>query len=218
MADEESNSFGKRVKLRINDDKGSVVLELGAHVVRECPLFAAQIGELAAEWAHAEAEMGALLAALMDTAPERTFALMAVYRSASGTAEAARGLAKATLLGPQLKEMLSLISRFKELSDARNDVQHGLWALKGDDSTRLFRVKALEYTQFMVRFQHVDERITLAEDFAAKLNDAYTTERLAEISDRIRQIATEIFSVRAHWLQTKGLWSILNEHGFGRAI
>ncbi len=211
-----------RIKLRINSEDGQLLLELGAHVVAEHPKFAAKIGELAAEWAHAEAEMGALLAALMDTAPERTFALLEPYnRSAKRASQAALALAEATLREPALAEVRAIISRFNALATSRDSVQHGLWARKSGGNDRLFRLKALGYTQFMVRFFQLakpEEQIRLATDFAGTLDEGYTVEQLGLISDGIRQVGADIFTMRLNWLRTGALRGLLKPLGFAGKI
>lgn len=206
MDNEAESDSDIKVGLRVNDKAGNYILKLGSFVLAEYPQFASQIGLIAVEWAHAEAELGAYLAALMRTTPERTFALLAAYRNANSTADAALDLAKVTLTGSHLTEFESLIGQFRKLAKKRNAVQHAVWAIKSQNDNLLFRVTALEYTKFMTRVMQAEDKITLAHSFAAELNDSYSITALEAISKDARKLTAEMCSSRIGW-HKELIWS-----------
>ena len=195
----EFEMLDRNVGLKLYDEAGSLVVELGGFVLLEHPEFARQIGVLASEWAHAEAELSAYLAALMRTSPERTFALLAAYRNADSTATAALNLAEVTLHGDMLAEFKAVAARFRKLAKERNEVQHGLWARKPAYDGVIFRVKALEYTKLMVRIVQSDDMIAVAETFSASLNDSYSLDRLEALTRDVRQLTSDVCSGRLAW-------------------
>lgn len=190
-----------KVGITVHDFTGTMLVEVGAHVLSGNPVVASKIGEVAAEWAHAEAEMSSFLASLMDTSPERTFALLDVYRSAKATSDAARSLARATLTGEPLAIFESVIIRFKDLAEERNKVEHGLWARKSGYLDSLFRVKALEYTKLTIKMVHAKDIISTATEFAISLTDEYTAQRLEAIRQKMRRLSIDIVRAKLDWLQ-----------------
>lgn len=185
---------------RVFDKAGELVFEVGPHLILEVPGFAAKMGELAAQWAHAEAELSTLLAALMNTSPERTFALLAAYKSAKATADAANSLGKVTLEGEDLAAFELMISSFRNLAEERNKVQHGIWAKRPSESDVLYRVKALEWTKFGVNILGADEKIDVADEFVSKTTEKYTVERLEELAEQIKKLAMGIILAKGRFL------------------
>ncbi|UZF92947.1 hypothetical protein [Bosea sp. NBC_00550] len=186
----------------MNDEVGNIVVEIGAFVIAEHPVFAAQVGVLAGEWAHAEAELSVYLASLMHTSPERTFALLAAYNNATSTTKAAINLAKVTLSGDPLANFETIVARFRKLAERRNDIQHGIWARKPAQNSNLFRVKPVEYTKFMIAVSHSKDLISEANQFASQLDDEYSVEALETISKDIRQLTADLCAARFDWLNS----------------
>ncbi|MDO9607241.1 MAG: hypothetical protein Q7J26_01850 [Brevundimonas sp.] len=185
---------------QLNNDRGELVLELGGHVLATQPLMLAKVGEIASEWAHAEAELERCLAALMDTSPERTFALLQPYRSAAATATGARALAGATLKGADLDGFNVLIDRFKNIAEERNKVQHGIWVKITSQPGKLGRVKAVDYSRFQVDILHSKNQVATAEAFAAGVTDLYDVNRLAAIVTKIQTLTVDIIQASMGYL------------------
>jgi hypothetical protein len=187
----------------LNDDKERPIVEMGPHLPQSVHGFAEAMGRIAASWASAEVHLSCYLAILMETSPERTFALLKPYRSARSTAEAAKELAKATLTGTALNDFVRLVERLNSAAEKRNRVQHDIWVRKGDDTDILHAVRALEYTQFRVRFSYIlhheisnaDQQtklIELAKAFADKVSNRYTVQRLNDILYEIDQVGIDL--------------------------
>lgn len=139
----------------------------------------------------------------MDTSPDRTFALLKPYKSASSTSDAAKLLARATLSDPERTEFDLLIERFKAAAEERNKVQHGLWAARAAYPDSLARVSALEYTKFTVSIAQADDPVRDADRFSASLRDNYDLGRLSKIASVIEALTTDIIVVTNRFLAGK---------------
>lgn len=194
----------RKVGIAIYDEAGSLIIELGAFVIAENPAFAQAIGALAAEWAHAEAELSAYLAALMNTSADRTFALMAPYGRRTGpTVQAAVALAEATLPSDELADFKAVMARFTKLGEERNTIQHALWARKPSEDGLMFPVKALDYAKFSKRVMDIDNATSMAESFAASLTEGWTVDELSRMASDIRQLTIDLCSARMAWLRSQ---------------
>lgn len=185
----------------INDDAGSPVVEIGGHVLSLRPELLACVGEIASEWAHAEAELERCLAALMSTTAERTFALLKPYRSAKDVSEGAKELAKATLKGQEAEDFSRLIERFKAAAEERNKVQHGLWAMRPGKPSSLYRVRSVDYTRFTISILQVEDPVQKGEDFASSLTDEYDLARMKKVVKTIQQLTLDIITTTGWELQ-----------------
>lgn len=178
--------------VKINDDASRLIVEIGGHVLAKKPALLAAVGDIAARWSHAEAELGRCLATLMDTSPERTFALLKPYKSASSLADGARALARATLIESERVDFDALIERFGAAAEERNRVQHGLWGALSHHPDSLVRLSALDYTRFTVSISQSSSPVRDAELFTKTLSEVYDLDRLSRISHRIEALAIDI--------------------------
>lgn len=185
----------------INDDNGDPVIEIGGHVLSQRPDLLACVGEIASEWAHAEAELERCLAALMSTTAERTFALLKPYRSAKDVSDGAKELAKATLQGQEAEDFSRLIERFKAAAEERNKVQHGLWAKRPNKPSSLYRVRSVDYTRFTISVLQVADPVQHATDFASSLTDEYDLARMKRVVGTIQQLTLDIIKTTHTELQ-----------------
>lgn len=183
-----------------------VTISVGARVLGARSAITERVGRVAGYWAHAEAELTSYLSVLMDTTPERTFALVGAYRSASATAEGAKNLARATLEGADLAQAEALISRFKALAQERNKLQHGVWGSRSDRSDSLFLIKGAEYAKFTVIFASKvtpEEQIAYGLSFGAQFTDEYTVDRLNELVEQILALTRDISSTAIVWIRNR---------------
>jgi hypothetical protein len=192
---------GSKFGGKVYDQTGEIcLLELGPHVVLEVPGFAGKIGEIAAQWAHAEAELSSLLATLMQTSPERTFALLNPYKSAFSTADAANALGKATLQGDDLEKFQEVIADFRSIADQRNKIQHGLWAKKPNEHDCLYRAKAIDFTKYGINLLEGSNWQKAADDFEELASDKYTIARMNTLVDSIAELSLSIISTKVAYL------------------
>lgn len=170
------------------NDGVTVAAEVGGHVLSRQIEMAAKVGAIASSWAHLEAQLGGYMAALLETSPERTFALLEQFRSATATAEAAKSLAKVTLEGGELRDFLDVVGRFKELAQHRNRIQHALWAWKSFDPNGLYRVPAVDFSVLMLQVLSADEPTDVAIAFIDELVDRFDAARLEATIDDIQAL------------------------------
>lgn len=195
--------------LRIKDERGRPILEVGPHTMRSHPKFAEQIGMITAYWAQAEANLNCLFAILLETTPEQAYQQLKKHRSAASATKGARALATENLSGAELNSVLEALDKLDEARAQRNRVQHDIWALKGADIERLFTIHTDQYFKFVTELMTLSEKsesttiedyITSAVKFAATVSNSYTIADLQFIAQEI-DIASQLvlkvmFSIR----------------------
>ena len=179
--------------IRIKDERGKPILEVGPHTMRSHPKFAEQIGIITAYWAQAEANLNCLFAILL-------FRICDVFCAS---------LATENLSGAELNSVLEALDKLDEARAQRNRVQHDIWALKGVDIERLFTIHTDQYFNFVIELMTLSEKsesttiedyITSAVKFAAAVSNSYTIADLQFIAQEI-DIASQLvlkvmFSIR----------------------
>lgn len=184
------------------DADGTTVLsEIGGHVLTQRVNLAAKVGEVASMWAHLEAQLGGYMAVLLETTPERAFALLEQYRSANATAEAAKSLAKVTLLGAEREAFLASLSRFKELATQRNHVQHAVWTWSSRDPDALYRMTAVEFSVFTFQMVSADDPKEFVDTFLGGLSDRYDEARLHNLVEDIHKLLLSLTKQAIHRLR-----------------
>ena len=195
--------------IRIKDERGKPILEVGPHTMRSHPKFAEQIGIITAYWAQAEANLNCLFAILLETTPEQAYQQLKKHRSAASATKGARALATENLSGAELNSVLEALDKLDEARAQRNRVQHDIWALKGVDIERLFTIHTDQYFNFVIELMTLSEKsesttiedyITSAVKFAAAVSNSYTIADLQFIAQEI-YIASQLvlkvmFSIR----------------------
>ncbi|MBQ2646322.1 MAG: hypothetical protein IJF82_03010 [Achromobacter sp.] len=195
--------------IRIKDERGKPILEVGPHTMRSHPKFAEQIGIITAYWAQAEANLNCLFAILLETTPEQAYQQLKKHRSAASATKGARALATENLSGAELNSVLEALDKLDEARAQRNRVQHDIWALKGVDIERLFTIHTDQYFNFVIELMTLSEKsesttiedyITSAVKFAAAVSNSYTIADLQFIAQEI-DIASQLvlkvmFSIR----------------------
>lgn len=178
--------------LSINDETGMLILEVGPHVIREFPQFAAGIGAIAASWAQAEVNLYCLFAVLLNTTPEEAAKQIKKYGNAAKVTAGARKVAADTLGGVELTSVTEALDQLDNVRARRNRIQHDVWAKKGTDDVRLFAVHSNEYLAFATELTasnelqtvnptHAGRMINSALKFAEKISNGYTLEDLRNI-------------------------------------
>ncbi|BBO53633.1 TPA: hypothetical protein QEM98_000037 [Stenotrophomonas maltophilia] len=201
--------------LQVFDESGSSLVEVGPHVVVDRPEFGAAIGSIATAWAQAEVNLLCLLAVLINTTPELVKSSLKKHRSAKSASEAARKIATETLDGAALQDVVELLSALDKVRDARNRVQHDVWARKATDSERLYRVHSDQYLALALKLLDVERMnapaaaaIEVATSFAAAVSEGYSVSDLNEIADDIdsvsKRLLTAMFSNRICQLKALG--------------
>ncbi|QEE23195.1 hypothetical protein CS053_00805 [Rhodanobacter glycinis] len=187
--------------LRVFDDMGAILLEVGPHVVGESPEFAEKIGAIAASWAQAEVNLNCLFAVLLGTTPEEAAKELAKYRSAEKVTCGARKIAAKSLNGSELDSLNEILDHLDDVRLKRNRVQHDVWARKAGDSQRLFAIRSNEYLALATKLMavddskggnHADSAIEASMTFAAKISRGYSIEDLADIDTTINSVSTSL--------------------------
>ena len=200
--------------LQVFDESGTSLVEVGPHVVVDRPEFGAAIGSIATAWAQAEVNLFCLLAVLINTTPELVKSSLKKHRSAKSASEAARKIATETLDGAALQDV-ELLGALDKVRDARNRVQHDVWARKATDSDRLYRVHSDQYLALALKLLDVERMnapaaaaIEVATSFAAAVSEGYSVSDLNEIADDIdsvsKRLLTAMFSNRIRQLKALG--------------
>lgn len=169
------------------EDGVSIRAEIGGHVLTQRANLAAKVGEVASMWAHLEAQLGGYMAVLLETTPERAFALLEQYRSANATAEAAKSLGKVTLTGKERDEFLGALTKFKELATRRNHVLHAVWAWKAKDPEALYRITATQFSVLMLELVAADPS-KIADELHDRFDERYDETRLQSLIDDIQSL------------------------------
>lgn len=178
--------------IKIFDEKGSPILEIGPHIIRESPLFSEKIGIIAAAWAQAEVNLNCLFAVLLDTTPDEAARRIKRYGTAARATDGARKLSEDTLQGEELKSLSETLDRLDAVRLRRNRVQHDVWAKKSNDEKTLFAVHSDLYLSFVTGLVETlksgspedkasDRAIELANEFAASVSNGYSIVDLEDI-------------------------------------
>ncbi|WYX13449.1 hypothetical protein WJ974_20875 [Achromobacter xylosoxidans] len=195
--------------VRIKDERGRVIVEVGPHIMSNNPKFAEQIGIITAHWAQAEASLNCLFAILLNTTPEQAYQQLKKHRSAASATKGARTFATENLSGTELNSVLEALDHLDEARVQRNRVQHDIWALKGADVERLFTVHTDLYFKFVLEIMTlaknsdnttIADPISIAMKFAANFSDSYTVADLQSVAQKIdmacRYLLNVMFSIR----------------------
>ncbi|MBH1494078.1 hypothetical protein JY423_05705 [Stenotrophomonas maltophilia] len=211
----------KKYGLRISDNDGNMMIEVGSHVVAELPGFAAAIGAVASNWAQAEVNLYCLFAVLMNTTPELAEKEAASYAIAKRATDGARRIAAEHLTGSELQGVNEALDSLDAVRPLRNRVQHDTWGRKSMDSGRLYRIHRNQYLAITLKMLDVQKMIgTTAEtgaiksawDFVEEISEGYTIselERIAEDIDAASKLLLEaMFVIRARQLRASSqFWS-----------
>lgn len=189
--------------LKIWNEAGDILLEVGPHVISEATEFAEKIGVVAASWAQAEVNLNCFFAVLLNTTPDEASRQIKKHGSAARAADGARRVAAETLTGAELESVKNFLDKLDKVRARRNRVQHDVWARKGGDDLRIFAVHSNEYLAFVIELmagadidkaggRDVDRAIILAEEFAAKISNGYTIEDLQDIAMEIDAVSKSL--------------------------
>lgn len=191
--------------LRFFNSDGSLLMEVGPHVVREMPQFSEKIGEIAACWAQAEVHLNCLFAVLLDVTPDDAACRLKRYKTAAQAAEGARTIAADYLAGEELKNVNDILDRLNSIRPRRNRIQHDVWARKGGVEDRLYAVHADQYLEFTTRMlelteskfsegEKVDQIIRLDEEFAGKVSASFTVEELEALEYELGEVSKDLMT------------------------
>lgn len=192
--------------LRIKDETGSPIVEVGPHIIREFPRFAEGIGAIAASWAHAEVNLYCLFAVLLDTTPEDAAKQLKKYSTSARATAGARKVAADTLDGVELTAVTEALDQLDKVRARRNRVQHDVWAKKGTDDLKLFAVHSNEYLAFVTELTapkelqeadaiHANRKINAAMKFAEEISNGYTLEDLRDIDLEINIVSGSLLEL-----------------------
>lgn len=191
--------------LQFFNSDGSLLMEVGPHVVREMPQFSEKIGEIAACWAQAEVHLNCLFAVLLDVTPDDAACRLKRYKTAAQAAEGARAIAADYLAGEELKNVNDILDRLNSIRPRRNRIQHDVWARKGGVEDRLYAVHADQYLEFTTRMleltesklsegEKVDQIIRLDEEFAGKVSASFTVEELEALEYELGEVSKDLMT------------------------
>lgn len=158
---------------------GLLVFEIGPRVIESNPLFAQKLGAISAGWAQAEASLMCFLAVLMDTTPDRTFALLNAYKTANSLIDGAKLLAMVTLESDQQASFTKVLGDLNSARERRNRFQHDLWGRLEVTPNLLYPVKAQDYTKYLIRL------LAAAKETVATETREQAAARFARIGDEI---------------------------------
>lgn len=184
--------------LRVFDETGVLLLEVGPHVVRDSPEFAEKIGAIAASWSQAEVNLNCLFAVLLGTTPEEAATELKKYPTAAKATCRAREIAAESLEGAELASLTEILDQLDKVRAKRNRVQHDVWARKANDSQKLFAIYSNEYLALATKLMaingsrdgnHADLAIDAAMTFAAKVSSGYSVEDLESIDTAINSVS-----------------------------
>jgi hypothetical protein len=191
--------------LRFFNDDGSLLMEIGAHVVKEFSGFSERIGCIASGWAQAEVSLYCLFAVLLNVSPDETASRLKKYKTAARAAEGARDIAADYLSGEELQKLNEILDRMDSVRSRRNRIQHDVWAKKGGIDDKLFAVHADQYLDFITNMvglsesaladgEKSDRIIALAGEFSAMVSEGYTISELKELEDELGDLNKDLMS------------------------
>lgn len=191
------------IKFRNSD--GSLLMEIGPHVVRGVSGFSEMIGEVAACWAQAEVHLNCLFAVLLNITPDEAASRLKKFRNAAQAVQGARNIASDYLMGEELCNVNNILDRMNSLRPRRNRIQHDVWARKGGVDDRLYAVHADQYLDFTTRMVDLAESelaegekskriIGLAENFAASISGGFTVGELQSFESELNGLNKDLMS------------------------
>lgn len=191
--------------LKFFNSDGSLLMEIGPHVVQEIPLFAGKIGEVAAYWAQAEVHLNCLFAVLLNVTPDEAASRLKRYKTAALAAKGARNIAAEYLVGEELQKITEILDKMDLIRLRRNRIQHDVWAKKGGIDDRLFAVHVNQYLDFTTRMLELTESklpenektnriIELGEEFAAIVTAGYSVGELQELEYELSDLNKSLMS------------------------
>ncbi len=187
--------------LKVFDEMGAILLEVGPHVVRDFPEFAKKIGAIAASWSQAEVNLNCIFAVLLGTTPEEAAKELKKYRSAAKATCRAREIAAQSLKGAELASLNEILDQLDEVRLARNRVQHDVWARKFDDSQRLFAIHSDEYLALATELLTMDDSkggnnadlaIKASMAFVERVSNGYAIGDLEDIDMAINSVSKSL--------------------------
>lgn len=177
--------------LKIFDENGNLLIEVGPHVVGKLQGFGAAIGAVASTWAQAEINLYCLFAVLLNTTPELAEVTLKKHGVAKKATDEARRIAAENLTGPELQSVSQALDSLDAVRALRNRVQHDTWALKPAEGNRLYRVHRDQYLAFALTLLDVqqlagtpavDEAIRKAVNFAGEISEGYSVSELETVA------------------------------------
>lgn len=191
--------------LRVSHSDGSLLMEVGAYVVKETAGFAERIGGIASAWAQAEVSLYCLFAVLLNVTPDEAASRLKRYKTTARATEGARGIAAENLSGEELQKVNETLERMSLARARRNRIQHDVWAKKGGIEDKLFTVHANQYLDFITNMvslsestladsQKSDRIIALAAEFSAMVSEGYTISELKGLEDELRCLNRDLMS------------------------
>lgn len=186
--------------LKFSDSDGSLLVEVGPHVVREMPQFSEKIGEIAACWAQAEVHLNCLFAVLLDMTPDDAASRLKRYKTAAQAAKGARSIAAEHLEGEELQSVNEILDRMDSVRPRRNRIQHDVWARKGGVEDRLYAVHADQYLGFATRMlelaesslaegEKADRIVRLGNEFAGEVSASFTMGELQDLEYELGEVS-----------------------------
>lgn len=183
------------------DPNGTLVLDVGPHVVANSPEFAEKIGAIAAAWSQAEVHLNCLFGVLLGTTPEEAARELARYRTASEVTRRVRAVAGEVIQGPDCDSLEMLLSQLDHVRERRNRLQHDIWASKPSEAGRIFAIHAREYLDLAMRLVAVhttagttgsEEAIERSMAFVEAVSRGYSVAELAELETAIHSVSTAL--------------------------
>jgi len=191
--------------LKFSNGDGSLLMEIGPHVVREMPKFSEKIGEIAIAWAQAEVHLNCLFAVLLDVTPEAAASELKRYKTAAKAMEGARIIAAEHLAGEELQNFNGILDRMNSLRSRRNRIQHDIWARKGGVDDRLYAVHANQYLHVVARMleltesqlaesEKADRIISLGNEFTGEISASVTLNDLTVFECELAEVSKDLMS------------------------
>lgn len=200
----------RNLGMKVYDPDGTPLIETGAHVLKEIPGFAELVGEVAAEWAQAEAFLGCYCAVLQGTTPKEALSRLLIkngtrIKQSGQIIKELKETAKVSLSPGEPERVENLLERFERVRESRNRVQHDLWTRKHDDSSALYAVLANDFLHLVTNVSETAKRphlingaIEMAQTYALTAGNRFTLEDLESLRNEIRSVsiglAKEFFS------------------------
>ncbi|MDD1002097.1 hypothetical protein [Pseudomonas sp. TNT2022 ID642] len=200
--------------IRVRDQDGSLLLEVGPHIMQDSPKFAEKIGLIAALWAQTEVSLYCLFAVLLNTTLVESRTRLKKYNNAAKTASAMRKLATEHLNQHEVDSILEILDCFDTSRLKRNRVQHDVWAKKGGITHTLFTIHATDYFEFSTKYVELSESttpdeerfkliITLANEFAKNTSTGYTVSDLSLIEQELEQLNASLMKATFYRLKER---------------
>jgi len=199
--------MAEKYGLRFANSDGSLLMEVGPHVVKDVTGFSERIGAIAACWAQAEVSLYCLFAVLLNVTPDEAASRLKKYKTAAQATEGARTIAADHLSGEELQRLNEILDRMDLVRARRNRIQHDVWARKGGIDDTLFAVHANQYLDFATKIlctsglgdsEDFDGIIALVGEFSDSVSVGYTVSELkaleSELSDLNKDLMSAMFT------------------------